>query len=81
MHKASNVSLPLAMIELTVLSYLSPWDAPSAFAQEFPAKPIRYIVPYSPGTAQDIIARVMAPEMAKTLGQVLSSKTEPVPIR
>ncbi len=43
----------------------------SAFAQEFPIKPIRFIVPYSPGTAQDIIARVMAPEMTKTLGQPL----------
>lgn len=43
----------------------------NAGAQEFPSKPIRYIVPYSPGTGQDIIARVLAPEMSKTLGQAL----------
>ena len=53
----------------------------SAFAQEFPIKPIRFIVPYSPGTAQDIIARVMAPEMTKTLGQPLVVETGPAPIR
>jgi tripartite-type tricarboxylate transporter receptor subunit TctC len=43
--------------------------AAPATAQDFPAKPIRYVVPYSPGTGQDIIARVLAPEMSKTLGQ------------
>src|SRR5688572_9190945 len=50
--------------------------APSA-AQDFPAKPIRYVVPYSPGTGQDIIARVLAPEMSKTLGQpfVIENRT------
>jgi tripartite-type tricarboxylate transporter receptor subunit TctC len=40
-----------------------------AAAQDYPAKPIRYVVPYSPGTGQDIIARVLAPEMTKSLGQ------------
>lgn len=43
--------------------------AGSASAQEFPARPLRLIVPNSPGTLTDAIARVVAPEMSKQLGQ------------
>lgn len=41
----------------------------TAFAQEFPNKPIRWIVPYAPGGATDITARIMAPQLAQILGQ------------
>lgn len=46
-------------------------------AQEFPTKTIRIIVASSPGTTNDIIARVLAPPMAKVLGQpvVVENKT------
>lgn len=40
-----------------------------AQAQEFPGKTIRMVVPNSPGTPVDIMARLMAPDMAKDLGQ------------
>jgi tripartite-type tricarboxylate transporter receptor subunit TctC len=44
--------------------------AGSAYAQEWkPTKPIRLVVPYGPGGSSDIIARVMAAEMSKGLGQ------------
>ena len=42
--------------------------ATSAFAQ-YPAKPIRMIVPLVPGGNQDIVARAVAEEMSKNLGQ------------
>jgi tripartite-type tricarboxylate transporter receptor subunit TctC len=38
-------------------------------AQEFPSKPIRWIIPYSPGGATDISARTMAPFLSQHLGQ------------
>ena len=38
-------------------------------AQEYPAKPIRWIIPYAPGGATDITARIMAPHMTQALGQ------------
>ena len=42
--------------------------AHAAFA-EFPDRPIRLVVPQAAGSATDNIARVVAPEMAKILGQ------------
>lgn len=49
----------------------------SAAAQEFPSKPIRYIVPYSPGATLDIVARTVAPEIAKALGQPVVVENKP----
>ena len=41
----------------------------SATAQNYPVKPVRLIVPFVPGGNSDIIARSIAPEMSKALGQ------------
>jgi tripartite-type tricarboxylate transporter receptor subunit TctC len=40
-----------------------------AQAQDWPSKPIRIIVPYTPGTGQDIIARTLAPKITEKFGQ------------
>lgn len=41
----------------------------SAFSDEFPSRPITLIVQFAPGTSTDIIARKLAEEVSKTLGQ------------
>jgi tripartite-type tricarboxylate transporter receptor subunit TctC len=38
-------------------------------AQDFPSKPITIVVPFGPGTTNDIIARQLAQDMTGTLGQ------------
>jgi tripartite-type tricarboxylate transporter receptor subunit TctC len=43
--------------------------AGAATAQSYPAKPIRVIVPYPPGEAADIIARLISPIMSERMGQ------------
>ena len=45
------------------------FDASTSLAQEYPVKPIRWIIPYAPGGATDITARIMAPHMTQALGQ------------
>ena len=42
----------------------------SALAQEaFPAKPIRWVVPWVAGTPGDFVARIVGEQIAKDLGQ------------
>ncbi len=38
-------------------------------AQQFPARPVRLVVPYPAGGANDIVARLIAPKMGEQLGQ------------
>ena len=40
-----------------------------AFAQGFPARPITMIVPYAAGGSADVVARPLAAEMSKVLGE------------
>ena len=42
-----------------------------AFAQTYPARPIRVLIPFTAGSAADIIARAMEPSMREKLGQPL----------
>lgn len=45
--------------------------AASAAAQSYPARPIRVLIPFTAGSAADIIARAMEPQMREKLGQSL----------
>lgn len=42
---------------------------PLAAQETFPAKPIRFIVPYAPGGTTDLVARTVGARMSQTLGQ------------
>src|SRR2546427_4949975 len=43
--------------------------ASEVFAQNFPVKPIRFILPYPPGGNVEVLGRPIANEMSKSLGQ------------
>ena len=44
-------------------------SAPPAQAQPYPAKAIRFIVPYPPGGGTDLFARTLAPALSEGFGQ------------
>jgi tripartite-type tricarboxylate transporter receptor subunit TctC len=46
-------------------------------AQSWPARPIRYIVPFPPGAFNDTLARTLAAELPKTLGQPVVVENRP----
>lgn len=56
---------------LARLGLLCVWAATAlgALAQDFPNKPITLVMPYAPGGPGDVITRVFAGAMQKTLGQ------------
>src|SRR5262245_16724470 len=60
MPRATTVIVGLVV----TLCFASP-----AFAQEYPSKPVRFIVPYPPGGGTDVIARIVQQRMSEGLRQ------------
>jgi len=46
-------------------------------AAEFPAKPIRVLVPFGAGSSTDIVMRILAPSLAQALGQPVVVENKP----
>lgn len=60
---------------ITIL--LALFFATGAAAQDFPNKPIRIVVPYSPGGGTDTVARLMAARLSTAFGQQVVVENKP----
>lgn len=68
----SNSSSPFAPIAALCLAWVVFVAPISSFAQDFPSKPVRVIVPYSAGGPTDLMARAIAKYMASASGQMFT---------
>jgi tripartite-type tricarboxylate transporter receptor subunit TctC len=55
----------------------SPLPAAAQSADSFPTRPIKVLVPYAPGGATDIIARIVAAKLTESLGQSVLVENRP----
>jgi len=63
---------PLAIAACAALVFTQ-----SAHAQDYPARPLRILLGFTPGTSVDIMTRVVAARMSQTLGQQIVIENKP----
>jgi len=61
----------------SLLSLLILSSAPHALAQEYPTRPITYIMPFAGGSASDVVSRIMLDKMSKSIGQPIIVDNRP----
>lgn len=63
---------------ISLLSIACGLASVAAYAQEtYPNKPIRFVVPWPPGGASDIVARLIAQKMTESMGQPVVIENRP----
>src|SRR3954465_2681359 len=60
-----------------VIAMLAALGATSALAQTYPSKPIRIIIAQAPGSASDVISRIVANRLQEGLGQPVVVEAKP----
>ena len=60
-----------------VLAAITLASAAPALAQEYPARPIRIIVPFTPGGGTDLLARLLSQRFYEAFGQVTTVENRP----
>lgn len=66
---------PIARVLLSCLFLALP--SAVAQAQAYPAKPIRLLVPFTPGGSQDVIGRLFAQKVGESMGQNIIVENKP----
>ena len=61
----------------SVAFFVAAFAASAAFAQNYPAKPIRIVIPYAAGGTSDILARQIGPKLTEAWGQPVIVENKP----
>jgi tripartite-type tricarboxylate transporter receptor subunit TctC len=65
------------ILRCTFAAALSAFCFAAAHADDYPSRPVRLIVAFTPGGTTDITARLIADEMQRTLGQTVAVENKP----
>jgi tripartite-type tricarboxylate transporter receptor subunit TctC len=60
----SNIVSRLLKATVLLLAFCAP-----AFAQDYPTRPVRMIIPFPPGGSNDVVGRMVAKQLTEQLGQ------------
>jgi tripartite-type tricarboxylate transporter receptor subunit TctC len=71
-----NMNIARILVHATLAAALLT-VASASRAQEWPNKPVRWIVPFTPGGAMDVIARALGERLNKSLGQPFVIENKP----
>lgn len=66
-----------ALLSLTVVTAFTSLTSNSAFAQNYPDKPIKIVVPYPPGAFNDTLGRISADKLTKVWNQTVTVENKP----
>jgi tripartite-type tricarboxylate transporter receptor subunit TctC len=69
MWKSSAVALACACASLSIVASQAAVGPRTQAGSAYPERPVRVIVPYSPGGSSDAVARVLSQKLSETLGQ------------
>ena len=73
--RRSLLTVHIAVAALAMLAAIV--CAGAALAQEWPARPVRLVVPFPPGGSTDILARSIAQKLQEALGQPFLVENKP----
>ncbi|HEV8517896.1 MAG TPA: tripartite tricarboxylate transporter substrate binding protein [Burkholderiales bacterium] len=70
-YRRTQQKIAIALVVATTLA------ATTSLAQNYPAKPIRLVVPFTPGGSTDLVARIVAQKLEQAWGQQVIVENRP----
>lgn len=77
MQRRRTMQSALSILALSVMGTIATVGPSTAYANKWPDKPVRIVVPFAPGGSNDIIARRLAENLRQSLGQPFLIENKP----